>query len=209
MSRLPAESDAQSKAGDPITLEAALSAGKKVPPDVTGLLMEDHRVVLGWFYWHQACTDPQTKAELVTKICDALDAHMVAEEEIVYPAAEEELDDPGLVERAYEEHRGAQDLMEKLRAGEGNETERDELMRELEAEISQHVAEEESELFPALRDSELDLYELGAAVAARRVDRLFELRGKPEARLAKKEAGPAKEKSAPSSKPKRAAKKKE
>lgn len=165
--------------GDPISLHAALIAGKKVGPDVTGLLTEDHRIVLGWFAWHAACTDPILKEEIVAKICDALDAHMAAEEEIVYPAAQEALGDDGLVERAYEEHRGAQGLMRQLRQGNGSAAgERDQTVRMLEAEIRQHVQEEETELFPALRQSTLNLYELGEATAARRVDRLFELRAR-------------------------------
>jgi hypothetical protein len=34
---------------DPVSLGDALLAGKKVAPDVTALLIEDHRTVMGWF----------------------------------------------------------------------------------------------------------------------------------------------------------------
>src|SRR5690606_7716857 len=73
--------------GEPISLGAALASGKKTPPDVLNLLMEDHRVVLGWFAWYEEASDPQLRRKITDKICTALRAHMAAEEEIFYPEA--------------------------------------------------------------------------------------------------------------------------
>src|SRR5690554_2418558 len=99
--------------GEPISLGAALLAGKKVGPDVTNLLMEDHRVVLGWFDWYEQAQDPERKRFVATTICKALRAHMAAEEEVFYPAAERQTEDSELVERAIEEHEGAKQLMDR------------------------------------------------------------------------------------------------
>src|SRR5436190_840949 len=71
---------------EPIRLAAALQTGKKVPPDVTELLAEDHRTVIGWFRWYEATPDRAVRSRLVERICVALLAHMAGEEEFLYPA---------------------------------------------------------------------------------------------------------------------------
>ncbi len=160
--------------GEPISLGAALVAGKKVRPEVTGLLMQDHRVVLGWFNWYEQATDLEIKARVADKICTALRAHMAAEEEIFYPEAARATQDEELVQRSIDEHRAAQGLMDRLGAATTVDSEHVDLMRELRAEIEAHIHEEENELFPLVRTSPLEGYDVGAAVAARRVDHLFE-----------------------------------
>ena len=162
--------------GEPVSLGAALLAGKKVGPDVTNLLMEDHRVVLGWFAWYEKSQDPATKAALRRRICAALTAHMTGEEEIVYPEAERHIGDSGLVQHAIEEHARAKALIEQL-GSTAAPAEADPRMRELRSDIEEHVREEETALFPQMRESGLDLHEIGRAFAARRADCLFELLG--------------------------------
>ena len=165
--------------GEPISLGAALASGKKTPPDVLNLLMEDHRVVLGWFAWYEEASDPQLRRKITDKICTALRAHMAAEEEIFYPEAARVTGDDELVKRAIQEHKGARGLMDKLESASVDGSHAD-LMRELRAEIEAHIDEEENDLFPLVRESTLERYDVGGAVAARRVDHLFEqlLRGR-------------------------------
>ncbi|HEY8518937.1 MAG TPA: DUF892 family protein [Gammaproteobacteria bacterium] len=172
--------------GEPISLGAALVAGKKVPPDATQLLMEDHRVVLGWFEWYEEAEDESTKGRIAKSICMALRAHMAAEEEILYPGAQMQTQQAELVERARQEHEGARRIMAQIERGDGG-ADRDDLVRRLEAEIRTHVDEEETELFPAVRGSPMDLYAVGRAVAARRVDSLFEQNAKTPAERELKE----------------------
>lgn len=160
--------------GEPISLGAALAAGKKVPPDATNLLMDDHRVVLGWFTWYEQTDDSKIKERIARKICMALRAHMAAEEEIFYPAAQQATKDDELVQRSIQEHRAAQGLMDKLESAKSVDGSHASLMSELRAEIEAHVDEEEGQLFAETRESAMDRYDVGAAVAARRVDRLFE-----------------------------------
>ena len=162
--------------GEPISLGASLLAGKKVAPDVTNLLQEDHRVVLGWFAWHEREADASTKVVLRRRICAALKAHMEGEEKLVYPEAEAKIDDPGLVQRAVEEHARAKAIIDELESTAAPE-QADLRVRQLRDEIAAHVLEEETELFPRMRASGLDLYELGRSFAALRADRLFALTG--------------------------------
>jgi ferritin-like metal-binding protein YciE len=156
--------------GEPISLGAALLTGKKVPPDVTGILAEDHRVVLGWFAWHAECEDPERASWIARNIVMALRAHMAGEEEIFYPEARRLTGDDQLVARAIEEHAGAKALMDQVDgAPEGS----DESVRALAAEIKRHVIEEETELFPQVEGTTMARYLVGAALATRRVDHLF------------------------------------
>lgn len=161
--------------GEPISLGAALLAGKKVAADVTRLLMEDHRVVRGWFAWYAREEDPETRAQVALAICAALRAHMAAEEEIFYPMAGERTGLHSEVKQLHGEHDDAKPLIDAIERAPDESAEE---MRQLQAAIEQHVAEEETVLFPALRDTDLDLYAVGRLVAARRVERLFVLTGK-------------------------------
>jgi ferritin-like metal-binding protein YciE len=160
--------------GEPISLGAALLAGKKVPPDITALLTEDHRTVLGWFSWFQAA-HAQDKPLIQANILCALWAHMAAEEELFYPALAAKLGDAKLVERARAEHEAAKKLM---RALENDAGDRESNMASLRDEIAHHILEEEGLLFPLARETDLDLYSLGRACAARRVERLADLNGR-------------------------------
>jgi len=159
--------------GEPISLGAALASGKKTPPDVLNLLMDDHRTVLGWFAWYEQADDRTVRQKVTDKIFKALRAHMVAEEEIFYPAAARATGDDELVKRAIQEHKAARGLMKQIESSAVDESHA-ELMRELRAEIEAHIDEEENDLFPLVRESTMDRYEVGGAVAALRVDQLFE-----------------------------------
>jgi len=159
--------------GEPISLGAALITGKKVPPDVTGLLMEDHRTVMGWFDWYLSETSRGERSRILRNILKALTAHMAAEEEIFYPEAARCIPDPALVDRAVREHEHAKAIMAHLEQSIDNPA--DSLVHQLRSEIEAHVQEEETQLFPLVRESGMDLYANGALVTARRVDVLFRL----------------------------------
>lgn len=160
-------------AGEPISLGASLAAGKKVGPDVTKFLADDHRTVLGWFDWYELAKDQGVRRDLARRICAALHAHMAGEEDYLYPAAKRHTGDRGLVERSLREHDAAKQLMSQIENARGADGEHPELVRTLRQEIETHVQEEENELFPALRASSMDLYAVGRAVVARRAEYLF------------------------------------
>lgn len=161
--------------GDPVSLGAALVAGKKVAPDATLLLAQDHREALGYFDWAEACSDDAVEAAVIMRLCTALQAHMAVEEEILYPAAREALKDDGLIDHAYQEHAEARELVQHLIAPSADSPDRDACLKRLRTAIEEHVSEEEGELFPKLRATDLDLYAIGRALAARRADALLEL----------------------------------
>ena len=158
--------------GEPISLGAALLAGKKVPPEAMGLLAEDHRVVLGWFDWYAECADRDRAEWVAGAIVKALRAHMAGEEEIFYPEARRLTGDAQLIARSIEEHAGAKALMDEIEDAEPGSVSDDTVLA-LATEIKQHVMEEETELFAQVEPTPMAHYVVGAALATRRVDHLF------------------------------------
>jgi hemerythrin superfamily protein len=156
---------------DPISLGDSLLLGKKVPPDVVGLLVEDHRTVSGWFAWYAEETSREQKSRILAGILRALTAHMAAEEEIFYPEAARATGERELVDHAIAEHEHARSIMAQLQLD--LERPAESLVLQLRDEIAMHVREEEGQLFPRVLASRMDRYAVGALVAARRADVLF------------------------------------
>lgn len=168
---------------EPISLGASLAAGKKVPASAINLLMQDHLEAMALFDRRLATTDPAEQAKVTASLCAALTAHMQVEEEIFYPAAQEATGDAALVERSIAEHEAAKQLVAQLQ----QRPEADDVVRQLQAAIAQHVEEEETQLFPEVVATNLDQFAVGARLAARRLELLFQLTGRAKSGDALKE----------------------
>jgi hemerythrin superfamily protein len=184
-----AVSDIQSlalSAQEPATLEELLAAGKKLPPDATSLLMLDHAEAKAMFRQYGMERNAATKRALAGKICTALTVHAQIEEEIFYPKAGAALEDDEMVAEAVEEHAEMKaeiaNVVEGMAAGKTV----DRPVKKLMQLVEHHVQEEETAMFPDMRQTDVDLYELGGRLAARRVETLLALRreaAKTEGRL--------------------------
>ncbi len=161
---------------DPATLRDLLSAGKKVPPDGTALLMQDHAEVRAMFQQHETEASDRMKAVLAAKICSALTVHARLEEEIFYPEAERALEDDDQVEEAIEEHSEMKEQIGKIIEGLAAEGAVGPGVQQLMQLVEHHVEEEESEMFPDMRGTDANLYALGAQMAARRVEAFLGLK---------------------------------
>lgn len=160
----------QDAGGLVMTVMERMTVSGKVLPDVTELLMQDHRQVEGWFEAYARLTDPEQKAMVAGQICAALKAHASAEEIILYPFTRVSTGDTGMVDRAFEEHGRIKDLVAAIKLADPGSAEMDSLIDRLAGEVRLHVVEEEGRMFPALRKKGVDLYALGGAVAARRTE---------------------------------------
>ncbi len=161
-------------AQDPATLRELLTAGKKLPPDSTALLMQDHAEVKAMF--RQFESEKQMKPILARKICIALTVHAEIEEEIFYPQAGTALEDDELITEAIEEHAEMKELIAKIIEDVAAEKAINRNIKALKGSVEHHVAEEESEMFPDMRQTDTDFYEIGKALAARRVEILLALK---------------------------------
>ena len=152
--------------------------------DALDLLTEDHRKVEEMFEEYESTkdeSDDEEKEERVATICLELTVHATVEEEVFYPAAREALDaeDSDLLDEAEVEHASVRDLIEQLSEMAPSEPLYDAKVKVLGEYVRHHVQEEEGELFPALRDTELDLEALGNEIATRKEELREELETEP------------------------------
>lgn len=130
-------------------------------PDVVELIEQDHREVESLFAGFERSRD----ADIASKICEDLDLHADAEEQVVYPVIASDV--PGgaeMVKEAKGEHREARQLIGRIRRTSDHDK-LSELVSELRQAVEHHVREEESDVLPKTRQA-LDssrLNELGKA----------------------------------------------
>jgi hemerythrin superfamily protein len=152
-----------------------LAAEQAVPADVTQLLELDHREVEDMFQQFEQSEDDDEKEWLAQRICLSLTVHTEIEEKVFYPQAREVMDEQDLLDEAYVEHAGAKQLVAEIGEMEAGDELYDAKVKVLSEHIKHHVTEEETKLFPLVRDSELDLYEVGKELMARKLALLAEV----------------------------------
>ena len=164
----------------------ASKAAKKTPARASGetdaieLLTEDHRKVDELFEDYESRKDDASdgdKEELVEQICNELTVHATIEEEIFYPAARDAVDedDADMLDEAEVEHEHIKMLVEELKTMTAGEPLYDAKVKVLAEYVKHHVEEEEGEIFPTLRDADLDLEALGAQMSERKQQVMGEL----------------------------------
>lgn len=141
------------------------------PQDAIALLKQDHRTVEALFDEFEEA-DESEQAELATRICQMLTVHTQIEEELLYPQAKEAFgeEDDEIVYEAEVEHGSAKELIAKIEAGTPEDAEFKALVKVLSEYVKHHVKEEEKELFPSLKETELDVKELGRQLAHRKME---------------------------------------
>ena len=143
------------------------------PPDAVQLLTADHREVKGLFQEYQKLVDhdadDEEKEELAQQICSMLTVHATLEEEIFYPAVQEAIKDPDLVDEGTVEHASAKELIAQIEASVPADELYDAKVKVLGEYIDHHVKEEEGEMFPQARRAKIDLVALAESIAQRRL----------------------------------------
>lgn len=148
------------------------------PRDAIALLKSDHRVVEQLFDQFEDAEDEQLDS-IAQRVCQLLTVHAQIEEEILYPQAMEafegEEEETELVHEAEVEHGTAKELIAKIEGMTSDEDSYKATVKVLSEYIKHHVKEEESEMFPKLKKTELDLKELGAQLAQRKMQLMEEM----------------------------------
>jgi hemerythrin superfamily protein len=145
-------------------------------PDAVTLLKHDHKLVVDLFERYEASGENRERKTSITgRICQELTLHAVIEEEIFYPKVREALDDDDqgehLVNEAESDHEDIKNLVSEILQeieGDGASDDTDAHIKKLSECVIHHVEEEESELFPKVKQTDLDLDALGAEMTARR-----------------------------------------
>jgi hemerythrin superfamily protein len=148
--------------------------------DALQLLKADHKEVadlVGKFESGRISTD--RKVAIAKQICMALTVHAQIEEEIFYPAARETVrggDD--LLDEAAVEHESIKELIAAIENASPDDDDLFEARVKVLGEyVKHHVKEEEGQIFPKVRKSDMDLAEIGQQLATRKEELMRELKG--------------------------------
>ena len=142
--------------------------------DAIAVLKADHREVKGLFADYrrlvEAGAGDRRRQELAERICGLLKVHTMLEEDLVYPQAHKALgkDDDALVDEAEVEHGTAKDLIVQILDSAPLDAHYDARVKVLGEYIDHHVREEETALFPKLKQVGMDLGALGEALLLRK-----------------------------------------
>jgi hemerythrin superfamily protein len=120
--------------------------------DALELLKQDHQAVKDLFDQIDDAEDAKQRKRLFDQIDTQLNIHAHIEETVFYPEMQkiDELKD--MVEEALEEHQEVKTLLEEI---EGLDPDGDQFsasLEELMENVEHHVAEEEDEMFPKVRE---------------------------------------------------------
>ena len=145
-------------------------------PNALELLKAEHEEVAELFDAFESAATAEQQA-LAEQVCQKLTVHARIEEEILYPAAKDVLEegDVDLVNEAAVEHATVKDLIGKIEAMDATDEPYKATVTVLSEYVKHHVEEEETELFPLLQDSDLDLDAMGDKLASRKQELTAEL----------------------------------
>jgi hemerythrin superfamily protein len=153
------------------TSGARSGKSKSSAVDALALLKQDHRDVEEMFDAFEEAKNAQKKADLAQKICQALTVHAQLEEELFYPALREgAADADDALDEAEVEHTSCKQLIADIESMSPEDELYEAKVTVLGEYVRHHVKEEEGEIFKKAKASDLDLKELGAQLAARKVE---------------------------------------
>ena len=146
------------------------------------MLKEDHDKVKKAFKEFEKMDreDAETLQQLVQTVCEELKVHTALEEEIFYPAVREAIEDEDLMNEAQVEHDTAKMLIEQLENMGPDDPNFHATFTVLGEYVKHHVKEEEDEMFPEARKTDLDFEERGARMRERKTELMGEAQEEEE-----------------------------
>lgn len=140
--------------------------------DAMALLKADHELVSDLFDEYENSHSAAKKKRIVAQICDELTVHAQIEEEIFYPAVKRALKDHELIPEARVEHATLKDLIAQVEGKEPDDEMFDAKIKVMREYVKHHVKEEQNEIFPKAKSTDLDMMELGAKLSERKEELL-------------------------------------
>lgn len=143
---------------------------KSSKTDALAMLKADHDKVRKMFkdFEQLEADETEEKAQLVKQACAELKVHTQIENEIVYPAIREAIEDDDLMDEALVEHQAAEELISQLEQMQPGDEMYDAKFTVLGEYVNHHIAEEQKEMFPKAKKAKIDLAALGEQIVARK-----------------------------------------
>jgi hemerythrin superfamily protein len=135
--------------------------------DVFEMLKADHRHVQDLFTKFEDA-DKRARASIADEALTALEVHAALEEELVYPAVAEVIDDEELINEAKEEHHVAKVLIKELRKMDAEDEGFSTKFKVLGELVSHHIEEEEGEMFPQAQEGGFEPESISDEVSKRK-----------------------------------------
>lgn len=146
------------------------------------MLKEDHAKVQKAFKEFEKMDREDTEAvqQLVQTVCEDLAIHTTLEEEIFYPAVREAIEDEDVMNEAQVEHETAKMLIEQLENMGPDDPNFHATFTVLGEYVNHHIEEEEDEMFPQARKTDLDFEELAQRMKTRKEELVGEMEEEEE-----------------------------
>lgn len=158
-----------------MTIAAKKNHKAAEPREATAMLRADHKLVSELFEEFESTRSSAKKKALAAQICKELTIHAQIEEEIFYPAVKKALKDKELVPEAVVEHATLKNLIAEIEGVKADDEMWEAKVKVLGEYVKHHVKEEQNEMFPKAKSSNLDMAELCARMLQRKEELLSEL----------------------------------
>jgi hemerythrin superfamily protein len=135
--------------------------------DVIAELIVDHREVDEMLATLQGDMSPEERQDTMEQVITELVRHSVAEEAYLYPAIEDRVPNgKQIADKERADHQEVEELLKQLEGEDPHAPESRPTLMKLVSDLHAHIADEENNLFPALRSvySQQELRELGDKV---------------------------------------------
>jgi hemerythrin-like domain-containing protein len=154
-------------------------------PNAVQMIRQDHKKVKGLFRKFDQAKNNGAKKRIADQVIQELEVHTTLEEEIFYPAVQNELGDKEMIDEANKEHQQAKEIIQELKTLDSEDDQLKEQFAELVECIKHHVEEEENEMLPRAEESGMDLTDYGNQMSERKA----ELTGKTQTKSLKSKSG--------------------
>ena len=134
-----------------------------VPPkDAIDLLIQDHEEVKDLFTQFDGLSNraKMSKKIVAEHICEAVAAHEQLEEEIFLPEVRKSMAQIAILDDVQEEHSVTAELIAEIQEMNPGDDGLDAKITSLSDEIETHMQQEEDDLFPLIRETDIDLIAL-------------------------------------------------
>jgi hemerythrin superfamily protein len=135
--------------------------------DVFEMLKTDHRRVQDLFTRFEDA-DKRTRSSIADEALTALEVHAALEEELVYPALAEVIDEEETINEAKEEHHVAKFLIKELRKMDAEDEGFSTKFKVLGELVGHHIEEEEGEIFPQAQEGGFEPESIAGEVSKRK-----------------------------------------